>query len=214
MSQSESGLALSQLALSLFRAHKGVHIHLFHVLDLDLRCFFTQLGSDAPVTSRATRDHSWPSLKDKVLPLLVHIQAPADNQFESMLALLHVSLPRYSSRQCGFHGLTLRDCCVSLRATREKNPPPVNTRHQDRFHRTKLCIQRQISRVLMYKETTFRNLPTVNVNHPHHVCRPGTKSSFQQSRLVFHVANVTTFLHVGQDRSSPILSANPTPIQA
>ena len=39
-------------------------------------------------------------------------------------------------------------------------------------------------------------------------------SSFQQSKLVYLVVNVTTFLHVGQDHSNHILSGNPTPIQA
>ena len=43
-----------------------------------------------PSHRRSTRDRNWPFLQDKVPPLLVQIQAPADNQFESMLASIHV----------------------------------------------------------------------------------------------------------------------------
>ena len=38
-------------------------------------------------------------------------------------------------------------------------------------------------------------------------------SSSQQSKLAFRVTNVTTFLHVEQGRSSPILFADQTVIQ-
>ena len=65
----------------------------------------------------STRGRNWQFLQDKVPPLLVQIQAPADNQFESMLASIHVSLPGHNSRQLmnivhGSHGSTWKNCCV------------------------------------------------------------------------------------------------------
>ena len=53
-----------------------------------------------PSHRRSTRGRSWLFLHDKVLPLLVQIQAPADYQFESMLVSIRVSsFPRFNFGQ-------------------------------------------------------------------------------------------------------------------
>ena len=146
----------------------GVHVHLSPCTESQPAWLLHTVWKEAmhPLHRRSTRGRNWPFLQDKVPPLLVQIQAPADNTFESMLASIHVSFPRHNSRQCG---------------------SPRNK--LDRFHRTKLCIQRS-------SETTLGNLPTVDIKRPPHVCRPGTK---------FLVVNVTTFSHVGQD---PVRKSN------
>ena len=128
----------------------------------------------AGVSVHSTRGRNWQFLQDKVPPLLVQIQAPADNQFESMLPTIHVSLPGHSSRQLSEHcarfsRINFGKIFVYFFTCREFCSAPVDTRHQDRFHRTKLCVHKQISSFLMYKETSLRNLPTVDINHPPHM---------------------------------------------
>ena len=61
-----------------------------------------------------TRDRNRSSLQDRVLPLSVQIQAPANSQFESTLASFHVS----SQQRCGTCNSTWRDCCVFLHNSR------------------------------------------------------------------------------------------------
>ena len=68
---------------------------------------------------RSTRGGNWPFLQDRVPPLLVQIQAAADNQSESILASIHVPLPALKSLQLmnierGSHGSAWRNCCVFL----------------------------------------------------------------------------------------------------
>ena len=72
-----------------------------------------------PSHRRSTRGRNWPFLQDRVPPLLVQIQVPADNQSETMLASIHVSLPAHNSLQLmnierGSHGSTWSKCCVFL----------------------------------------------------------------------------------------------------
>ena len=158
-----------------------------------------------PSHRRSTCGRNWPFLQDRVPPLLVQIQTPADNQSESMLCSIHVSLPGHSSLQLmnierGAHGSTWRDCCVFLH-----NRIPISShkplRSQANFH------------FVHAQRNDLVKLANGRHQYPPNVYRPGTSSlKLQQSKLVFLVANVTTRLHVGQDHSSPILSANPTPV--
>ena len=78
---------------------KSVHIHLFHVLDVQLHCFFTHLRK-----KRCT-----------CYSVVVHaIGRGSSTVFESTPASTHVSSPQYSSQQCDSYNSTWRDCCESL----------------------------------------------------------------------------------------------------
>ena len=101
--------------------------------------------------------------------------------------------------------IQLGEIVVYLLTIRDERLPTVDTRHQNRFHCTNLCILRQISRVVVCKETSVSNSCVTSWHRVH--------SSSQQSKLAFRVSNVTTLLHVEQGRSSPILFADQTLIQ-
>ena len=172
-------------------------------------------GSDASVTS----SRNWPFLQDLVPPLLVQIQAPPDNHSESMLASIHVSLPAHNSLQLMntervSHGSTWKNCCVFLHNTcgqistgqHETWTPissPKSLRPQANFH----FVHEQRNDLVKLADGRHQS-STSCVSSWYQV-----HSSFQQSKCVFLVANVITLLHVGQDHSTPILSANPSTIQ-
>ena len=161
-----------------------------------------------------TRDRNRPFLQDRVLPLLVPTQTPANSKFKSKLPQ-----PTYHRHSTVLSNVTptiqLGEVIVYLFTIRAERPPIVNTRHQNRFHCTNLCIPRQISIVLVLRRNVLEQLAngtcpssTSCVTSQHCV-----HSSSQQSKLAFRVANVTTFLHVEQGHSSPILFADQMLIQ-
>ena len=143
---------------------RSVHVHLSYVLDLNLHCFLVHV---------IVIGHFCKTRFFHCSSRFKHLQTANSSQ------CLPQSTYHRQDTALGNVAPTdqLGEIVVYVFTIREKRSPPVDTRHQNRFHRTKLCIQRQISRVLMYKETTLRNLPTVDVSHPPHVCRPGTKST-------------------------------------
>ena len=97
--------------------------------------------------SKLDRNRSF--LQDMVLPLLVRIQTPANNEFESTFTSTQVSLPQYSSQQQDSY-IQLGEVTVYLFTIRDERPRTVDIRHQNRFHCTKLCIPKHFARILMY----------------------------------------------------------------
>ena len=98
---------------------QGVYTFFSLIYWINLHCLFT-LWREAthPSHRRSTHGRNWPFLQDKVPPLSVLIQALADDQSESMLASIHVSLPGDTSLR-GFPRINLEKLlCISSQLVR------------------------------------------------------------------------------------------------